>query len=91
LASKSKLTSGAGIIFVQEGQDRDRQNRERETEFYAGIGESFCPENKRSPKKKSSPELEHSFSPKTPVLQKKKKRNGDYGAFSIMETVQKKL
>jgi len=25
--------------------------RERETEVYAGIGESFCPENKRSPKK----------------------------------------
>jgi len=27
-------TSGAGTIFGQGGQDRDRQNRERETEVY---------------------------------------------------------
>jgi len=39
--------SGAETIFGQGEQDRDRQNRERETEVYAGIGESFCPENKR--------------------------------------------
>jgi len=43
--------NGAGTIFGQGGQDRERQNRVRKTEFYAGTRESFCPENKRSPKK----------------------------------------
>jgi len=43
--------SGAGTIFGQGRQDRERQNREHETEVYVGVGVSFCPENKRSPKK----------------------------------------
>jgi len=43
------------------GQDRDRQNRERETEVYA---ESFCPENKRSPKKRFSTDFGEFSCPK---------------------------
>jgi len=45
-------TSGAETIFGQGGQDRERQNREREIKVFAGTGAFFCPENKRSPKKK---------------------------------------
>jgi len=46
--------SSAGTILGQGRQDRERQCREREMKCFAGIGAFlvFCPEKKRSPKKK---------------------------------------
>jgi len=40
LARNGYPPSGAGTIFGQGEQDRERQNRKRETEVYAGIEES---------------------------------------------------
>jgi len=37
------LRSGAGTIFGQEVQDRERQSRKREIKVFAGIGEFFVP------------------------------------------------
>jgi len=37
------LHSGAGTILGQEGQDRERQSREREIKFFAEIGVFFVP------------------------------------------------
>jgi len=51
--------SVARELFLDRGQDRERQNREREKKVFVGIGAFFCPENERFPKKKrSSPDLE---------------------------------
>jgi len=43
------LSSGAGTVFGQGRQDRERQSREREIKVFAGIGAFFSPEKKRSP------------------------------------------
>jgi len=51
-------------IFGQGRKDRKRQNREREKKVFAGYGAFFCPENKRSSKKRSSPDLERFSVPK---------------------------
>jgi len=40
-------------IFGQGGQDRERQSRKCEIKVFAGIRAFFCPEKKRSPKKRS--------------------------------------
>jgi len=50
--------------------------------------ERFCPENKRSPKKRSSSDLERFFVPKTSVLQKIKNKKGlrRIGAFFVPKT-----
>jgi len=37
------LFSGAGTIFGQGGQNRERQSREREIKIFAGIGAFFVP------------------------------------------------
>jgi len=50
------VDSGVGTILGQGGQDRKRQSREREIKFFTEIGVFFRPKNKRSLKKRSSPD-----------------------------------
>jgi len=53
-----RLIQWHGNYFWTGGQDRECQSREREIKVFVGIRAFFCPENKRSPKKKkSSPDL----------------------------------
>jgi len=56
--------SGAETIFGQWGQDRERQNREREIEVFAGIGAFFVPKTSVLQQKRSSPDLKRFLVPK---------------------------
>jgi len=61
----SHFNSGAGTIFGQEGG----QNRERQIDgIFNEFGARFCPRNKRSLKKRSSPDLDRDRVPEVSVL-----------------------
>jgi len=76
------LSSGAGTISGQGGQDQKRQSLQREIWFFAEIGLLFVPKTSvLSKKKRSSPDLGCLFGPKFSVLYIKKKVFTGLGVF----------